>query len=132
MALGKIKADTLEHSTAGSLDTSYVVNGTKWRINWNGSTNAINGSFNNSSLTDNGTGDFTTAYTNSMADKAYSPTGQAHMFNDAGNNNSGTKVMRQGGESLLASSLRIAVTNSSWSTLGDRVSISWTLAGDLA
>ena len=27
MALGKIKADTLEHSTAGSLDTQYVVNG---------------------------------------------------------------------------------------------------------
>ena len=27
MANGKIKADTLEHSTAGSLDTSYVVNG---------------------------------------------------------------------------------------------------------
>jgi len=132
MALGKIKADTLEHSTAGSLDTSYVVNGTKWRINWNGSTNVINGSFNNSSLTDNGNGDFTPAYTNTMADKAYSPTGQAHMFNDAGTNNSGTKVMRQGGESLLASSLRIAVTNSSWATLGDRVSISWTLAGDLA
>jgi len=132
MANGKIKADTLEHSTAGSLDTSYVVNGTKWRINWNGNTNVINGSFNNSSLTDNGTGDFTPAYTNSMADKAYSPTGQAHMFNDAGSNNSGTKVMRQGGESLLASSLRIAITNSSWSTLGDRVSVSWTLAGDLA
>jgi hypothetical protein len=131
MALGKIKADTLEHSTAGSLDTSYVVNGTKWRINWNGSTNAINGSFNNSSLTDNGTGDFTTAYTNSMADKAYSPTGQAHTFNDAGTNNSATKVMRQSGESLLASSLRIAVTNSS-STLSNRVSVSWTLAGDLA
>ena len=27
MALGKIKADTLEHSTAGALDTQYVVNG---------------------------------------------------------------------------------------------------------
>ena len=27
MALGKIKADTLEHSTAGSLDTQFVVNG---------------------------------------------------------------------------------------------------------
>ena len=27
MALGKIKADTLEHSTAGSLDTKFVVNG---------------------------------------------------------------------------------------------------------
>ena len=27
MALGKIKADTLEHSTAGSLDTKFVVKG---------------------------------------------------------------------------------------------------------
>jgi hypothetical protein len=27
MALGKIKADTLEHSTAGTVDTQYVVNG---------------------------------------------------------------------------------------------------------
>lgn len=132
MALGKIKADTLEHSTAGSLDTSYVVNGTKWRINWNGNTNAVVDSFNNASLTDNGTGDFTLAYTNSMANKGYSPTGQAHMFNDAGSQNSGTKVMRQGGESLLAGSLRIAITNSDMSTLANRVSVSWTLAGDLA
>ena len=31
MANGKIKADTLEHSTAGSLDTSYVVNGSAKR-----------------------------------------------------------------------------------------------------
>ena len=38
MALGKIKADTLEHSTAGSLDTSYVVNGSaKAWTNINGS-----------------------------------------------------------------------------------------------
>ena len=27
MALGKIKADTLEHSTSGSVDTQYVVSG---------------------------------------------------------------------------------------------------------
>ena len=27
MALGKIKADTLEHSTSGSVDTKYVVEG---------------------------------------------------------------------------------------------------------
>ena len=37
MANGKIKADTLEHSTAGSLDTSYVVNGSaKAWVNFNG------------------------------------------------------------------------------------------------
>jgi hypothetical protein len=33
MALGKIKADTLEHSTAGSLDTQYVVNGSA-KVTW--------------------------------------------------------------------------------------------------
>ena len=27
MALGKIKADTLEHSTSGSVDTKFVVEG---------------------------------------------------------------------------------------------------------
>ena len=38
MALGKIKADTLEHSTAGSLDTQYVVNGSAkaWIHLWTG------------------------------------------------------------------------------------------------
>ena len=36
MALGKIKADTLEHSTAGSLDTQFVVKGSaKAFAHWN-------------------------------------------------------------------------------------------------
>ena len=81
MALGKIKVDTLEHSTAGSLDTQYVVNGSaKMWCNMNGTgTIAINGSFNVSSLDDNGTGLYDMNYTNSMSDGNYS--GQVNIQN---------------------------------------------------
>jgi hypothetical protein len=70
---GKIIADQIEHSTAGSLDTSYVVNGSaKSWIRFNGSgTAAIDDSFNAASLTDHGTGEFSYSYTNSMANADY-------------------------------------------------------------
>tara|TARA_R110000803_G_scaffold198499_1_gene262271 strand:+ start:298 stop:675 length:378 start_codon:yes stop_codon:yes gene_type:complete len=74
MALGKIKADTLEHSTAGSLDTSYVVNGSaKAWVNFNGRTAVIRDALNSSSLTDNGTGDYTNTYVSALTDTNYSP-----------------------------------------------------------
>ena len=74
MALGKIKADTLEHSTAGSLDTSYVVDGSaKAYIDFNGSgTVAIRGSLNTASITDHGSGDYTQAFSNSFSNNNYS------------------------------------------------------------
>ena len=55
---GKIVADTLEHSTAGSIATNYVVEGSaKAWVNFNGTgTIASRDSLNLSSLTDNGTG----------------------------------------------------------------------------
>ena len=55
---GKIIADQIEHSTAGSLDTSYVVNGSaKAWVNFTQiSTQTIRSSVNISSLTDAGTG----------------------------------------------------------------------------
>jgi len=57
MALGKIKADTLEHSTAGSIATNYVVEGSsKAWMQFDATTNTVNESFGTSSLTDNGTG----------------------------------------------------------------------------
>ena len=65
MALGKIKADTLEHSTAGSLDTSYVVNGSaKAWADFNQAT--INGSNNISTITDSNTGRYVVNITNNM------------------------------------------------------------------
>lgn len=66
---GKIIADQIEHSTAGSLDTQYVVNGTNkaWAIiDTNTATTATTDAMNVSSVADNGTGDFTLAWNTSM------------------------------------------------------------------
>ena len=82
MALGKIKADTLEHSTAGSLDTSYVVNGSaKLWCNWAGSA-TVNNSSNTASVTDNGTGNFSINTTSAFANANYCRAGFA--INTAG------------------------------------------------
>ena len=58
---GKIVADTLEHSTAGSIATNYVVEGSsKSWVNFNGTgTVAIRDSLNTSSISDRGTGQYT-------------------------------------------------------------------------
>ena len=66
MALGKIKADTLEHSTAGSLDTQYVVNGSaKVTIAANDDA-VLFKSFNVSSGVDQATGDYKYNLTNAL------------------------------------------------------------------
>ena len=69
---GKIVADTLEHSTAGSLDTSYVVNGSaKHCGHFNGSNMAIGESLNQSSITDNGVGDYSPQLASNMNTSGY-------------------------------------------------------------
>ena len=67
---GKIIADTLEHSTAGSIATNYVVEGVaKAWINFNGTgTPASRKTFNTSSITDNGTGQFRISIVSAMSD----------------------------------------------------------------
>jgi hypothetical protein len=74
MALGKIKADTLEHSTSGSVDTKYVVEGSAKA--WVFATNAavLNDSLNVSSGTDHGSGDYSYALTNAFSDINYANT----------------------------------------------------------
>ena len=70
---GKIIADTLEHSTAGSIATNYVVEGSaKSWINFNGAgTIATRDSFNVTSIADNGTGQYTVTYSNAMGNTSY-------------------------------------------------------------
>ena len=88
MALGKIKADTLEHSTAGPLDTQYVVNGSaKAWVNQDDQT-TINGSFNVASLTDVGTGRGGVNFTNNMSNATFAPVAEAtNGSGDSGINN---------------------------------------------
>ena len=80
MALGKIKADTLEHSTAGSIATNYVVEGSaKSTLHYNHQTPVVRASLNVSSVTDDATGDFQINYTSSFSDIYYSVYGSFSM-----------------------------------------------------
>ena len=70
---GKIIADTLEHSTAGSIATNYVVEGSaKAWVNFNGTgTIAARDSLNVSSLDDNATGEYDANFSSSMDSVGY-------------------------------------------------------------
>ena len=89
MALGKIKADTLEHSTAGALDTSYVVNGSAKAWLYAPATVAsISASFNISSVDDDGTGQAGMNLTSNMGSVNYitQATHQTTNIANGGNN----------------------------------------------
>ena len=85
---GKLIADQIEHSTAGSLDTSYVVNGSaKAWINFNGTgTVAIRDSLNIASLLDAGTGLYNCAISSDFTNANFSTTGAAGENDDSGGN----------------------------------------------
>lgn len=71
---GKIIADTLEHSTAGSLDTQYVVNGSAkaWCFfDGTAGTISFSDSFNGSSLSDVATGQYDMNFSSSMSNNTY-------------------------------------------------------------
>ena len=78
---GKIIADTLEHSTAGSVTTDYVVEGSAkvWHHYNQSGTIATVDSFNVSSVTDTQTGVARTAYTNSFANVGYAVSGSHNL-----------------------------------------------------
>ena len=90
---GKIVADTLEHSTAGSVDTQYVVNGSAkaWhKINGTGTISTYD-SFNISSIDDDGTGLYGYNFTNSMNNTDY-----ANTVDGGWNRAGGTTVFNTG------------------------------------
>lgn len=78
MANGTIAFDTLTTSdsantgTEKSVNTSYIFNGVnKQWVNYNMDTASIRDSFNTTSITDNGTGDFSVTIANNMATVDY-------------------------------------------------------------
>lgn len=80
---GTIAADTLTHSTAGSIATNYVVEGSAKAFGNIASGTTLVESFNESAFTDNGTGDFTHNFTNNMANANHVTTGN-NMRNSNG------------------------------------------------
>ena len=71
MALGKIKADTLEHSTAGSLDTQYVVNGSAKARSRSDNSATLSDSLNIASTVDVATGQWRFNKTSVMSSVNY-------------------------------------------------------------
>ena len=101
MALGKIKADTLEHSTAGSIATNYVVEGSaKHWLNMNGTgTIATRDSFNNSSITDTNTGTYTLAFTSNMSNNDYAVATMARTHRGVSNDGAANGLSTSDGDS---------------------------------
>ena len=72
MAYGKIVADQIQHSSEGTVGTQYVVNGSAKAYQHHDQDLAtMHKSFNLSSSTDNGDGDFTANFTSSWLDARY-------------------------------------------------------------
>jgi hypothetical protein len=70
--MSTLVAQTISNGTV-STSTANVINGAKAWVNFNGTgTPAIRASYNVSSITDNGTGDYTVNFTNAFADANYS------------------------------------------------------------
>jgi hypothetical protein len=103
MAFGTLKADTLTHSTAGSLDTNYVVNGSaKAWLNINQtSTQAIRESFNVSSIADNGTGLTTVTVSSAFANNDYLATIALRMQSGTSNTGSSGGVNTSDGSASI-------------------------------
>ena len=95
---GKIVAGTLEHSTAGSVTTDYVVNGSaKLRCRYNQATASLeSGDLNVSSISDDSTGNFTVSITSAMNDALYSVSGYG---GEHGNTNDATFLTKKSTQS---------------------------------
>ena len=136
MANGTIAFDTLTTSdsvksgTEKSIDTSYIFNGVaKQWINLNGdSTAAITDSFNTTSITDNGTGDYSVTIANDMSNGNYSL---------AGISGDGTSAFNRGlstgyGTAPTSTLYRLVSITASSGAATDCAYVSCQLNGDLA
>ena len=126
---GKIIADTLEHSTAGSLSTEYVVNGSaKAWVNFNGTgTIAILSSLNTASLTDRGTGEYTANYSSNMSDA-----NAVKFFSADGDNSSNYARIGTMQGPATSSSAKVNCHLSNSTTLADMARVNLSVTGDLA
>ena len=121
-SFGTLKADTLTHSTAGSLATNFVVNGSAKAWLFGTTTAGTTDSFNVGSGTDHGTGDYSYSFTNAMTNDDYSQSGMASSTDQRRN-------ITQNGARYSAST--IAVELSDAGTL-DNTNHCVTIHGELA
>ena len=129
MAFGTLKADTLTHSTSGSVPTNFVKTGSsKAWMRWDMSASVMEGNFNVSSFTDISTGKSQFDYTSNLSDGNYAIAGIAGEKSGGGNRGLGVN----GNTSVPTTSKILYVSfNSSWSS-SDIDLCAATITGDLA
>ena len=118
---GKIIADTLEHSTAGSIATNYVVEGSaKQWCHFDGSagTLSLDDSLNTASLTDSATGIYLANFVSNLSSATY--------FGD-GDSNANRHINTE----LTASNIKIRVRDTS-NNASDSQAVRGASMGDLA
>ena len=122
---GKIVADTLEHSTAGSLSTEYVVNGSAKAWADVSTVTSVGDSLNVASLTDDGgsaPNDYTIAYTSNMGSANFSVTATVDAL--------AARIATVDNKSASGFSLNIYVSNSPTTATGNTADFA--VHGDLA
>ena len=139
MALSKIDADgvtglqetltatTTVPSEGGAVTTNLVQGVAKAWVNHSGST-TVRDSFNVASNTDNGTGDYTTNYSNAMGNGDYTMSGSTEGTVASNNGNLGVK---DSNAALTTSGVRHIIINNS-NNAADRDPVLVIVHGDLA
>ena len=120
-SFGILKADTLTHSTAGSVDTNYVVEGSAkawFHYNQSNGSEQVRDSLNISSIADNSTGIYTNTFTNNMNNAFYSVTaatrGNRNQFNTTQGATTGRAYRTADADNNV-----IDTDSNCWTTMGD-------------
>ena len=129
---GKIVADTLEHSTAGSIATNYVVKGSAkvnslWdmgNLSGTGGTSGIDASLNVSSMDDDGGGDFGINFATSFS--------TANYVAVSATANGAHRVLTRSPDGTATSSAMDGLTRNDSNTNSDALGCSVAIFGDLA
>ena len=132
-SFGTLKADTLTHSTAGSLATNFVVQGSsKSWINFNGTgTIASRDTHNVSSLTDSATGEYSFGLSSAMNNSNYAFYGSASKAAGAiSSTNSAILLLKEAGN-YTTTAVAIGVCDSA-GTAKDFDTVTNSVDGDLA
>ena len=124
MALTNLTKGTVVDSERGSATTNLAQGLAKQWVRFSGTSMSVADSFNTSSVTDNGTGDYSPVLTNSMSGENYSPLYTSSQYHELMGNNGGTT-------GTLASGYNIDIRNSS-NSAADTGRVSSAVFGDLA
>ena len=109
-SFGTLKADTLTHSTAGSVTTDNVVEGVgKVRSNFDGTTSGITprDSFNVSSVGDTNTGTYTINHTNAFSNNDYTCVVMGRMQRGTSNSGAANGIDSSDGDSTVLTTSHI-------------------------